>query len=148
MFLVCGYCSVDIAVCCTHVSVCCAIDNGKCLGERTGPTGPYRWLSYGEVEERAVAFGAGLSALGLEPGQESFLGIYSQNNIKVSLGMYRRRLCTRTFWPEIRTRNVCGMQLKVGMVKMMFMMEQLQAASSELSEGLWCTLRLHQIEQS
>ena len=30
----------------------------------------------------------------------------------------------------------------------MFMVEQLQAASSELSEGLWCTLRLYQIEQS
>ena len=30
----------------------------------------------------------------------------------------------------------------------MFMVERLQAASSELSEGLWCTLRLHQIEQS
>ena len=38
----------------------------------------------------------------------------------------QRRLCTRTFWPEIRARNICGMQLKVGMVKTqvkMFMME-------------------------
>ena len=30
----------------------------------------------------------------------------------------------------------------------MFMMEQLQAASSELSEGLWCTLRLYQIARA
>ena len=65
--------------------------------------------------------------------------------------MEQRRLCTRTLWPEIRARIVCGMQLKVGMVKTqvkMFMMEQQQAASSELSEGLLCTLRLHQIEEN
>ena len=36
---------------------------------------------------------------------------------------------------EIRAQNVCGMQLKVGMVKM-FMIEQLQAASFGLCEGL------------
>ena len=41
----------------------------------------------------------------------------------------------QTFWPEICTRNVCGMQLKVNMVKVV-MMEQLQAAGSGLSEGL------------
>ena len=58
-------------------------DDGPCLGERVSPTGPYEWLSYGEVEKRAVAFGAGLSALGLEPGPESHVGIYSKNNIKV-----------------------------------------------------------------
>ena len=27
-------------------------------------------------------------------------------------GMCQRRLCMRTFWAKIRTRNVCGMQLK------------------------------------
>ncbi len=60
------------------------IEDGPCLGERSSPTGPYQWISYGEVEERALAFGAGLAVLGLEPGQESCVGIYSQNNIEVS----------------------------------------------------------------
>ena len=41
------------------------------------------WITYGEVEERAIAFGAGLSALGLDVGQDSFVGIYSPNNIEV-----------------------------------------------------------------
>ena len=59
-------------------------ENGPCLAERSSPTGPYEWISYGEVEERALAFGAGLAALGLEPGQDSCVGIYSQNNIEVS----------------------------------------------------------------
>lgn len=44
-------------------------------------------MSYGQVEERAVAFGAGLSAVGMEPGQDSFVGIYSQNNISVRRGV-------------------------------------------------------------
>lgn len=59
------------------------VGNGPCLGQRSSPTGPYVWVSYGEVEERATAFGAGLSALGMDPGQESFLGIYSANNTEV-----------------------------------------------------------------
>lgn len=41
------------------------------------------WTSYKEVEERAIAFGAGLSSLELGTGQDSMLGIYSPNNIAV-----------------------------------------------------------------
>lgn len=67
-----------------HIPFFC-LDNGHCLGERSGPTGPYVWVSYGEVEERAKAFGAGLKAVGVESGQESFVGIYSQNGIEVRL---------------------------------------------------------------
>ena len=55
-----------------------------CLGKRSAPDGPYVWISYGEVEERAVAFGAGLASIGVETGTESFIGIYSPNNIEVS----------------------------------------------------------------
>ena len=51
---------------------------------RSSPTGPYEWVTYSEVEERALAFGAGLAVLGLEPGKDSNVGIYSQNNIEVS----------------------------------------------------------------
>ena len=59
------------------------VENGPCLGVRASPTGPYVWVSYGEVEERAKAFGAGLKEVGVESGQESFVGIYSQNGIEV-----------------------------------------------------------------
>ncbi len=58
-------------------------DNGRCLGRRTDPKGPYVWVTYGEVEERAVAFGAGLCAAGVETGQNNFVGIYSSNCIEV-----------------------------------------------------------------
>ena len=57
--------------------------SGPCLGWREGPTAPYSWISYEEVYKRAVQFGAGLCAIGLAPGQESMLGIYSQNNVEV-----------------------------------------------------------------
>lgn len=57
-------------------------NSGPCLAERSGPTGPYEWLSYGEVEERALAFGAGLSEIGVEVGVNSYIGIYSRNNIQ------------------------------------------------------------------
>ena len=60
------------------------VDSGPCLAERSGPTGPYEWLSYGEVEERALAFGAGLSEIGVEVGVNSYIGIYSRNNIEAS----------------------------------------------------------------
>ncbi len=69
-----------------NVCVCvCGAENGPCLGERSSPTGSYQWINYGEVEERALAFGAGLAALGLDPGTNSNVGIYSQNNIEVSM---------------------------------------------------------------
>ncbi len=59
-----------------------------CLGVRSSPTGPYEWLTYGEVEERALAFGAGLTDIGLETGQECFVGIYSKNDIEASLAVH------------------------------------------------------------
>ena len=43
----------------------------------------YVWLKYSEVEERAKAFGAGLAKLGIDPGQESFIGIYCHNTVEV-----------------------------------------------------------------
>ena len=49
-------------------------------------------------------------------------------------GKHQRRLCTQTFWPEIRARNVCEMQLKVAIdIVKLFKMKQLQAASSGFS---------------
>ena len=44
------------------------------------------WTSYGEVEERALAFGAGLTNIGVETGTESFIGIYSKNCVEASGG--------------------------------------------------------------
>ena len=54
-------------------------DNGDCLGWRPAPKAPYKWMSYGDVEKKAVEFGAGLSKLGVDPGQDTYLGIYSHN---------------------------------------------------------------------
>ena len=36
------------------------------------------------MEERAKAFGAGLSKLGVDVGQESYIGIYCHNIVEVS----------------------------------------------------------------
>ncbi len=66
------------------VCVCCIPGNGPCLGWRPGSDQPYKWISYGEVEKRAVEFGAGLSALGVETGTNNMIGICSQNNVEVS----------------------------------------------------------------
>ena len=58
-------------------------DNGDCLGWRGGPNKEYVWLSYGDVEDRAKAFGAGLCKLGVDVGQDSFVGIYCHNTVEV-----------------------------------------------------------------
>ena len=55
------------------------------MGKRTSPTGPYEFVTYAEVNDRMLAFGAGLADIGLEPGQNSILGIYSMNCIEVSV---------------------------------------------------------------
>ncbi|XP_076067495.1 long-chain-fatty-acid--CoA ligase 5 [Oratosquilla oratoria] len=54
-------------------------NNGPCLGSRVGPGKPYTWLNYNEALLRARNFGAGLIACGLQPGPQTFVGIYSQN---------------------------------------------------------------------
>ncbi|XP_044739586.1 long-chain-fatty-acid--CoA ligase 1 isoform X2 [Chrysoperla carnea] len=54
-------------------------NDGPCLGWREKPTTPYQWLHYNEALLRAKNFGSGLVALGLIPGANTFLGIYSQN---------------------------------------------------------------------
>ena len=63
--------------------VCCLLraGDGPCLGEREGPKGegPYRFIRYSEVLNRAHKLGAGLARLGIPPGQNSFVGIYSRN---------------------------------------------------------------------
>ena len=61
------------------------IEDGPCLGWRYGPNEEYIWLKYSEVEERATAFGAGLANLGIEPGQDSYVGIFCPNMPEVSI---------------------------------------------------------------
>ena len=61
------------------------IEDGPCLGWRGGPNEEYIWLKYSEVEERATAFGAGLANLGIEPGQDSYVGIFCPNMPEVSI---------------------------------------------------------------
>ncbi|KYM86229.1 Long-chain-fatty-acid--CoA ligase 5 [Atta colombica] len=54
-------------------------NNGPCLGWRDGPNKPYQWLHYNETLLRAKNFGSGLVSLGLTPGQQTLVGLYSQN---------------------------------------------------------------------
>ncbi|XP_022900131.1 long-chain-fatty-acid--CoA ligase 5 isoform X3 [Onthophagus taurus] len=54
-------------------------NNGPCLGWRESYNKPYQWLNYNEALLRAKNFGAGLIQMGLQPGTETFIGIYAQN---------------------------------------------------------------------
>ena len=62
---------------------CLHSDDGPCLGERSGEAGegPYEFLKYSQVLQRAHDFGAGLEQIGLPLGQKGHLGIYSLNCI-------------------------------------------------------------------
>lgn len=54
-------------------------DNGPCLGTWDKNSMQYTWLTYSQVHERATHIGAGLVALGCEPSQKTFIGIYGPN---------------------------------------------------------------------
>lgn len=49
------------------------------MGWRESYNKPYQWLNYNETLLRAKNFGSGLIEVGLLPGPETFVGIYSQN---------------------------------------------------------------------
>lgn len=57
-------------------------NNGDCLGWRqetkTGH-GPYVWMTYNDVIKKAEFIAAGFLACGLEPGQNTFVGLYAVN---------------------------------------------------------------------
>lgn len=40
---------------------------------------PYQWIPYNEVLEKAENLAAGFLAKGLQPGQNTYVGIYSAN---------------------------------------------------------------------
>lgn len=52
-----------------------------CLGTRVN-MGPYVWKTYGEVQTMVDELGSGLQALGVPPGQDSMVGIYSINRME------------------------------------------------------------------
>ncbi|CAL1273035.1 unnamed protein product [Larinioides sclopetarius] len=56
-------------------------ENGNCLGYKISKT-EYAWVSYKEVIERSRNIASGLVHMGMEPGQNSFIGIYSQNSVE------------------------------------------------------------------
>ncbi|XP_065163233.1 long-chain-fatty-acid--CoA ligase 5 isoform X2 [Atheta coriaria] len=55
-------------------------NNGPCLGYRESYSKPYQWIHYNETLLRAKNFGSGLVSLGLQPGPNTFIGIYCQNS--------------------------------------------------------------------
>ncbi|GFN86278.1 long-chain-fatty-acid--coa ligase 5 [Plakobranchus ocellatus] len=67
-----------------------------CLGWKPTPSSPYTWMTYQQVNDRAVAFGAGLVHLGLQPVNETRVGIYSQNRpeyIIADQAFFRHSMC-------------------------------------------------------
>lgn len=54
-------------------------NNGPCLGHRPPGSSEYVWQSYQQIYNRSQAFGSGLIADGLEPRNDTFIGIYSIN---------------------------------------------------------------------
>lgn len=62
-------------------------DNGPCLGWRDSDS-EYKWLSYKEVIEKYQNISYGLLNAGMKKGQESFVGIYSQNCVEWVLVEY------------------------------------------------------------
>jgi len=58
---------------------CRVSGNGQCLGSRSSGKSEYSWITYGEVIERSKNLSSGLVHLGMKTGQNSFVGIYSQN---------------------------------------------------------------------
>lgn len=61
--------------------------DSHCLGYRPkgadGNPGPYQWLTFGEVKDRATAIGSGLTKLGA--GAKSRIGIFAPNSVHWSL---------------------------------------------------------------
>ncbi|CAL1273031.1 unnamed protein product [Larinioides sclopetarius] len=55
-------------------------NNGPCLGWRPAKDSSYVFMTYNEVLERVKHFSSGLIHFGMKPGQETFVGIYSQNS--------------------------------------------------------------------
>lgn len=59
--------------------------DGPCLGTWNKESKQYTWLSYNQVHERATKVGRGLVAIGCEPSQKSFIGIYGPNRVEWTL---------------------------------------------------------------
>lgn len=60
-------------------------NDGECLGWKPSAEEPYRWMRYGEVIRRSEFVARGFVSKGLALGQNTFVGIYSQNRPEVSL---------------------------------------------------------------
>ncbi|XP_031548889.1 long-chain-fatty-acid--CoA ligase 1-like [Actinia tenebrosa] len=55
--------------------------DGPCLGSRKG-SGPYQWMSYSQIHERAANLGCGLLELGCQSSQETYIGVWSKNCVE------------------------------------------------------------------
>lgn len=53
--------------------------NGPCYGHIPEGEKTFKWISYREAMEMAFHFGSALIEKGFKPGQETYVGIYSQN---------------------------------------------------------------------
>ncbi|KAL3181723.1 hypothetical protein MRX96_036105 [Rhipicephalus microplus] len=57
-------------------------NNGPCMGWRDPGSGEYKWIHYNQVLERIKCIACGLVKLGEKPGQQTFIGLYTQNCVE------------------------------------------------------------------
>ncbi|KAM7304986.1 long-chain-fatty-acid--CoA ligase 5 isoform X2 [Ixodes scapularis] len=57
-------------------------NNGPCMGWRVPGSGEYKWIHYNQVLERIKCIACGLVKLGEKPGQQTFIGLYTQNCVE------------------------------------------------------------------
>jgi len=60
-------------------------DDNPYLGWKPSSNEPYKWLKYSQVNETVEKVGSAFIEYGLEPGKESFVGIYAKNRVEVYL---------------------------------------------------------------
>ncbi|XP_064457794.1 long-chain-fatty-acid--CoA ligase 5-like isoform X2 [Ornithodoros turicata] len=57
-------------------------NNGRCMGWRNPGSGEYKWIHYNQVLERIKCVACGLVALGEQPGQQTYIGLFTQNCVE------------------------------------------------------------------
>ncbi len=56
--------------------------NNRYLGWKPTNTTPYQWITYTQAEEIIQQLGSAFISLGLQPGSESYVGIFAKNRVE------------------------------------------------------------------
>ncbi|KAK2164222.1 hypothetical protein LSH36_67g01021 [Paralvinella palmiformis] len=79
MYLKSPYEKFDYPVSLDKQSIEAEANNGEFLGMRTGPNLEYEWIHYQEAYDTAQKIGSAFISLGIQPGDEGFVGIFCPN---------------------------------------------------------------------